>query len=123
MVLIGSIVNAGAVAVECGWLLAGSMSPWALFLPGFFMTMGQGVSMPYAQAGSMATIPPLAGTAAGIGVFMQFFLGAAFAQLYGIFANGTPGPMMVTIAAAAALGLIMGIIPMLLARKPRRTEV
>jgi len=116
MVLAGSIVNAAAVAGECGWLLSGSMSPWALFLPGFFMTMGQGISMPYAQAGSMATIPQLAGTAAGVGVFMQFFLGAAFAQLYGNFANGMPGPMIATIALAASLSLIAGAIPILLVR-------
>ena len=119
MVLTGSFVNAVAVTVECMWLLSGSMSPWALFLPGFFMTMGQGISMPYAQAGSMATIPQLAGTAAGIGVFMQFFLGAAFAQLYGMFANGMPGPLVVIIALAAALGLVAGAIPILLARRSK----
>jgi DHA1 family bicyclomycin/chloramphenicol resistance-like MFS transporter len=75
--------------------------------------------MPYAQAGSMATIPQLAGTAAGIGVFMQFFLGAVFAQLYGIFANGMPGPLVATMALAAALGLAAGAIPMLLARRSK----
>jgi DHA1 family bicyclomycin/chloramphenicol resistance-like MFS transporter len=93
------------------------MAPLALFLPGFFMTMGQGIAMPYAQAGSMAIIPRLAGTAAGIGVFMQFFLGAAFAQFYGLVADGTPGPMMATLALPAGLTLVVGVLPMWLARR------
>lgn len=119
MVLAGSLVNLAAAAGQCGWLLSGSMMPLALFLPGFFMTMGQGIAMPYGQAGAMATMPQLAGTAAGVGVFMQFFLGAAFAQLYGVFADGTPGPMMVIVALAAALALITGVVPALLARRNR----
>jgi len=120
MVLAGAIVNAAAVAAECAWLASGSLAPLALFLPGFFMTMGQGISMPYAQAGSMAIVPRYAGTAAGIGVFMQFFLGAAFSQLYGLFANGTPGPLMAIIALAAVLGLCTGIVPAWLTRRGRR---
>jgi len=47
------------------------------------MTMAQGISLPYAQAGAMATVPALAGTAAGIGVFVQNFLGAGFAHFCG----------------------------------------
>ncbi len=42
----------------------------------------------------MAEIPRFAGTAAGVGVFMQNFGAAVFAQLYGIFADGTPRPMI-----------------------------
>ena len=53
--------------------------------------MAQGLSLSYAQAGAMATNPKLAGTAAGVGVFMQNFCGAAFAQLYGFLADGTRG--------------------------------
>jgi DHA1 family bicyclomycin/chloramphenicol resistance-like MFS transporter len=119
MVLAGAVMNAAAVAAECAWLMAGSTMPLALFLPGMFMTMGQGISMPYAQAGSMATIPRLAGTAAGVGVFMQFFLGAAFAQAYGMFADGTPTPMIAVIALGAALSLFTGAMPMWLAARNR----
>jgi DHA1 family bicyclomycin/chloramphenicol resistance-like MFS transporter len=117
MVLAGSFINFSAVIGECAWLLSGSKMPLALFLPGFFMTFGQGISMPYAQAGTMAIIPRLAGTAAGIGVFMQFFLAAVFAQAYGVLADGTPAPMMVIVAGTASLGLVAGIIPIWLTRR------
>ena len=70
------------------------MTPLAFFIPGTFITMAQGIAMPYAQVGAMAEIPRFAGTAAGIGVFMQNFGAAVFSQLYGIFADGTPRPMI-----------------------------
>jgi DHA1 family bicyclomycin/chloramphenicol resistance-like MFS transporter len=40
----------------------------------------QGLSLSYAQAAALATDPKLAGTAAGMGVFTQNFVGAMFAQ-------------------------------------------
>ena len=70
MVLAGAVlamvaVGSQAIALSSGWVV-----PLAFFLPGFFITMAQGISMPYGQAAAMAEIPRLAGTAAGVGVFM-----------------------------------------------------
>ena len=59
-------------------LSSGLVVPLAFFLPGFFITMAQGIAMPYAQAAAMAEIPRLAGTAAGIGVFLQHLCAAVF---------------------------------------------
>jgi DHA1 family bicyclomycin/chloramphenicol resistance-like MFS transporter len=117
MVCVGSLLTFSAAAVLAGLMLSGAMTPLAIFLPGLFLTMGQGIALPYGQAGAMATIPRLAGTAAGIGVFMQFFCGAAFSQLYGFFANGTPGPMVAIAVSTAGLGLFVGVIPLILARR------
>jgi len=83
-------------------------------------TMAQGIALPYAQAGAMATIPRLAATAAGIGVFVQQFCGGAFAQLYGLVANGTPAPMVAATLLSAVLGVIAGAIAYGLARAPRQ---
>jgi MFS transporter, DHA1 family, multidrug resistance protein len=65
----------------------------------------------------MATAPKLAGTAAGVGVFVQNFVGAMFAQLYGVLADGTPVPLIQTIAASATLGVIVGVLPFLMRRR------
>jgi DHA1 family bicyclomycin/chloramphenicol resistance-like MFS transporter len=65
----------------------------------------------------MATNPKLAGTAAGVGVFVQNFCGATFAQLYGVLANGTPGPLTVTTAISALFGLVAGAVPFFMARR------
>jgi len=117
MVLIGSLVCLAAVVVQSILLLTGFLTPLVLFLPGAFITMAQGIALPYAQAGAMASIPRLAGTAAGIGVFVQQVCGAAFAQLYGLVADGTPLPMIAATLLSAALGVAAGGAAYLLARK------
>jgi DHA1 family bicyclomycin/chloramphenicol resistance-like MFS transporter len=91
----------------------GLVTPLAFFIPGFFITMAQGIAMPYAQVGAMAEVPRFAGTAAGIGVFMQNFGAAIFSQLYGVFADGTPRPMIMIAVLCGILTLITGSIPLL----------
>jgi MFS transporter, DHA1 family, multidrug resistance protein len=117
MVLAGSLLSLAAVAMQSSLLLGGMVTPLALFAPGFFITMAQGLSLSYAQSGAMATNPKLAGTAAGIGVFMQNFVGAAFAQLYGLLADGTVLPLAETTAISAGCGLLVGAAPFYLARR------
>ena len=116
MILIGATVALVAVCAQSSLLLSGIISPLVLFLPGSFMTMAQGLSLPFAQSGAMATVPRLAGTAAGIGVFAQNFCGAGFAQIYGMLADGSPTPMMEMTAVTVGLGLISAAVPSFIAR-------
>jgi DHA1 family bicyclomycin/chloramphenicol resistance-like MFS transporter len=58
----------------------------------------------------MATVPKLAATAAGIGVFMQNFTGAGVAQIYGLLADGTPVPLVQTTVVMAMLGLLSALL-------------
>ncbi len=117
MVLAGSVLALVAVSGQALALSSGFVAPLAFFLPGFFLTMAQGVAMPYGQAAAMAEIPRYAGTAAGIGVFMQHFFGALFAQAYGFMADGTPRPMIAIAVFCGILTLISGSVPFLLARR------
>jgi DHA1 family bicyclomycin/chloramphenicol resistance-like MFS transporter len=120
MVLAGSVLSLMAVTTQSSLLLSGHVTPLTLFAPGFFITMAQGLSLSYAQAGAMATNPKLAGTAAGIGVFTQNFVGAMFAQLYGMLADGTPGPLVEASATSALLGLVAGTVPFVMRGKAVR---
>ena len=117
MVLLGSLVMAAAVVTQSSLMMIDRVVPLVLFAPGFFVTLAQGLSLPYAQSGAMATNVKLAGTAAGIGVFVQNFCGAAFAQLYGLFADGTVTPLLQTTAITALCGLIAGAVPFVMARR------
>jgi DHA1 family bicyclomycin/chloramphenicol resistance-like MFS transporter len=114
MVLTGAGISVVAVMIQSTLLLTGHLSPLVLFLPGSLITFAQGISLPFAQSGAMATIPRLAATSAGLGVFVQNFLGAGFAQLYGALADGTPGPMMQVTAITAGLALASALIPAIL---------
>ena len=113
MVFAGSLLALAAVSGQAAVLSWGLVTPLAFFLPGTFITMAQGIAMPYAQVGAMAEVPRFAGTAAGIGVFMQNFGAAVFSQLYGIFADGTPRPMIMIAVLCGTLTMIVGAIPLL----------
>ena len=118
MVLAGSILQAVAIAALSALIMAGWLSPPTLFLPAALSTFAQGLSMPNAQAGAIRVKPHLAGTAAGLGVFTQYLLGALFSQIYLLIADGTPQPLVFTASLGSALALITGAIPY--AMKPRR---
>ncbi|OGA13338.1 MAG: hypothetical protein A3H32_10095 [Betaproteobacteria bacterium RIFCSPLOWO2_02_FULL_63_19] len=122
MVLIGSLVNFAAIGIQTASVLAGYLSPLILFVPGGLSSFGQGMALPNAQVGAMRVIPSLAGTAAGVGVFCQVFIGAVFAQMYSLFADGTPIPMAATVMTASILTLAAGATPYLLKRRERNVE-
>ena len=105
MVLAGSLVCLGAVAAQAGLILSGLLTPLIIFAPGGLMSFAQGLALPNAQAGAMRIRPDLAGTAAGLGVFLQMLLSAASAQLYGVLADGTPRPMIWI----SSLGIVLAV--------------
>src|SRR5665213_294910 len=125
MVLAGSLVCFVVVAAQSALILAGHLSPALIFVPGGLMSFAQGLSLPNAQAGAMRVNPGLAGTAAGLGVFIQMLLSAISTELYGLLADGTPIPMIaisslgavLAVAAAAALFIVPGAAASLAPRK------
>lgn len=117
MVAAGAIITFLAAAMLAGFILAGWLTPLTLFVPGFFLTLGQGTSLPNAQAGAIATETAMAGTAAGIGLFLQFFTGAATSQLTGLLADGTAHPMIAIVLGSATLEVVAGVIPWLVRSK------
>ncbi|MDA0653316.1 MAG: hypothetical protein O3C49_08585, partial [Proteobacteria bacterium] len=116
MVFAGStllILTALALAVL---MVFGFVSPLTIFIPGFLLTFAQGMALPNAQAGALNVDHDLAGTASGIGTFMQFFWAAVFTQLYSVLDDGTPIPMVITVSLSACLSFTAGTIPFLRAR-------
>jgi DHA1 family bicyclomycin/chloramphenicol resistance-like MFS transporter len=111
MVLVGAAINFLAAAAQAAVIGLSALSVLSIFGPGLLVTFAQGLALPNAQAGAMQVKPALAGTAAGLGVFVQMILSALFAQIYGWAADGTPIPMIATAMVAATLSLIAGAIP------------
>jgi DHA1 family bicyclomycin/chloramphenicol resistance-like MFS transporter len=121
MVLAGSTLMLLGNAVQ-GWLmLDGMMVPLLLFIPGFVTTFAQGIAQPNAQAGAIRVDPKLTGTASGIGVFFQMFLGALCAQIYALLSDGSALPMVLTVTCAALLTFAAGVTPWLLRQRERAT--
>jgi DHA1 family bicyclomycin/chloramphenicol resistance-like MFS transporter len=122
MVLVGALVLVAAVVIQAAMLLAGIVTPLSLCLPGLFITMGNGLSMPSAQAGAMAIVPRHAGTAAGIGVFMQMMVAGLGVQIYGLASNGTVVPLVLTAGLFAAGTLATGVATFVM-RRPEPLQV
>lgn len=106
MTLLGGVVGVANGVVLIAWLYFGGISMAALYVPGIFVSLAQGLSMPYAQAGAMAVDSELAGSASGAVVFSQFFWPAALQQLTGMLADGTWVPMA-TVHLAAVTGALL----------------
>lgn len=111
MVLAGSLINFAAITVQSVSILSGYLTPLVLFIPGFFITFGQGIALPNSTTGAMRVVPSLSGTAAGVGVFCQSFLGAVFAQIYSAISDGTPLPMVEVVWTCSVACLAMGFLP------------
>ncbi|MDE0335689.1 MAG: multidrug effflux MFS transporter [Defluviicoccus sp.] len=112
MVMAGSVLNLGGAVALAATLWLATPTPLGIFLPGFVVTLSQGLALPSAQSGAIAVDKDLAGTASGIGVFMQMFFGGAASQATGLFADGTPTPMILVVlplaVAAVAVSLALG---------------
>lgn len=106
MTMLGGVIGVVNGALLVSWFYFGGISMAALYIPGMFVSLAQGLSMPYAQAGAMAVDSELAGSASGAVVFSQFFWPAALQQLTGLLADGTWVPMA-AVHFAAVLGALL----------------
>ena len=114
MIVLGCSIAFASMVVMAVLLITGPMTALVLTIPGGIHTFGQGLSQPNSNTGAIATAPELAGTASGIVVFLQFFLGAVTSQLVGYLADGTPTPMLIVVGTVSFLSLAIGSIPLIL---------
>lgn len=117
MVLVGALLHALVVAGQAVVVACGYMNPAVLFIPGFLCTFTHGLLIPNAQVGAIRVKPHLSGTAAGIGVFCQLFIGASFSQLYVMLSDGTPMAMIYVTMAGGTVAAIAGVIPFAMRRR------
>lgn len=105
MVVIGSVISliamiGGLIAVELGYF-----HPATLFASCGFLTLGQGLATPNAQAGAINLAPQLAGTASSTLVFFQLGTGALFAQIVGMLTANSALPLLATMVGCLILSL------------------
>ena len=98
-----SLVGTGACLLL---ILAGVISPVAIFVPMILVAFGNGMGLPNGIAGAMSISPALAGTAAGLAGFMQMGLGAALSQSVGVLQNFSPWASLYVMVVSAALSLL-----------------
>jgi DHA1 family bicyclomycin/chloramphenicol resistance-like MFS transporter len=117
MVLTGSLLAVAGATLALVLLLGGAWTPLALFGPMMAVALGNGFSVPNAQAGAVSVNPLLAGTASGIAGFCQMFVAALVSQAVGMLQNGTPYPMAGFMAGCAVLSFLGFVLPRRLAAR------
>jgi DHA1 family bicyclomycin/chloramphenicol resistance-like MFS transporter len=118
MVLAGALLALTGAGLALALLLGGAWTPLALFGPMMAAGVGNGFSVPNAQAGAISVNPLLAGTASGIAGFSQMFVAALVSQAVGMLQNGTPYPMAGFMAGCAVLSLAGFLLPRRLTATP-----
>ncbi len=117
MIVIGTLLALAAIAIIVALFLAGYWEPWALFGPFGIASIGNGLSMPNAQAGAVSVDPKVAGTASGLSTAVQLTMSALAAQAVGTMTNGTPYPTVGLMGGCALAALAAICVPLWLHRR------
>jgi DHA1 family bicyclomycin/chloramphenicol resistance-like MFS transporter len=120
MIFWGSLGSFAGAAAMLLIVLAGHWSPLAMFVPTAFGAFAQGLSMPNTQAAMVSVDPQTAGTASGLGGFLQMGTAAIAAQIVGSIQDGTPYPMSIGMALCAAASLAAALVAVRHARRAHR---
>ncbi|MCC8380401.1 MFS transporter [Xenorhabdus sp. PB30.3] len=108
--LLGSIAGFIFSLVALTLSLVNVWSIPALVLPTMVFSIFYGITSPAAQAGAIGAIKPLAGTAAGLSMFISMLLASFATQFIAEFNSGTPLVITFSVALLAFLSLISAII-------------
>lgn len=108
MMLAGNFVSMTGVLVSLGLFQLGFAHPASLFVPMALMGVGNGLTLPSANAGLVSVNPRLAGSASGLGGALQMTGGASLSFVAGIFLSPTSGvfPLLAVIFLSAAAAIV-----------------
>ena len=106
---------AGGVAAIAIW----GLTPLALFIPAGLASLGNGISMPNANAGAINVDARLAGTASGLTAFLMMMTGALCSQVVGSLADGSAWPLVLCVFVTTVISCVAGILPAWLRRRAR----
>ncbi len=111
MVLLGTLATTGGLGVLALLTLAGLSGPVVFFSLTIAMGIGNGMSLPNANAGILSARPDLAGTASGLGGAITIGGGAALAALAGaILPPGATEMPLILLMLASSLASNLAIL-------------
>ncbi len=107
MMLTGSILAVAGVLISITLFWAGLNHPISLFMPAGLIGLGNGMTLPNANAGLVSIRPHLAGSASGLGGTLQIGGGAVMAVLAAavLSAGSGPIPLLLVMLLSATLGV------------------
>ncbi|MCR9124372.1 MAG: Bcr/CflA family efflux MFS transporter [Phyllobacteriaceae bacterium] len=122
IMLAGRILACAAMLAGLTFLGAGIATPLTFFGCTIFVGLGNGLTMPNANAGAMSVRPRLAGSATGITGALTLAGGAALTSLTGfvLTREAAPAALLVLMLLASFAGLVAASSVLILKRQRRR---
>ena len=108
MISIGMLINVSGMVLSLAVSILGFGSEWSFFGTMTLVGLGNGISLPNANAGLLSINPKLAGTASGLGGSIMIGLGSILSAMAGILLTGssTEIPLISLMLISAFLGLL-----------------
>ena len=118
MLLIGNLVAVLGMALSIALFWKGYFHPLTLFGCTAFTGLGNGITLPNANAGIVSVKPHLAGSASGLGGSLQIGGGAVLAAFTGtlLSAESGPDPLLWVMLISSVLGVLSTLYIMHVAR-------
>ncbi|WCK19845.1 multidrug effflux MFS transporter [Agrobacterium tumefaciens] len=108
MMLSGNVVAIAGIVAAIALIFIGAESPYAFFVPLALIGVGNGVTLPSANAGMVSVQPHLAGSASGLGGAMTIGGGAALSVLASSVLSKEDGtwPLLLVMLATGLVALL-----------------
>lgn len=122
MMLAGSLTSVTGMTITLSLFAADLVHPLSFFGPILLVGLGNGLSLPSANAGMLSVRPDLAGSASGLGGALMIGGGAGLAALSGALLGPGRGaePLLWVMFAASATGLLTALGVILTERRAAR---
>lgn len=119
MMLAGNIFASLGLVLSLVLFAGGFFHPMSLFGPSFFVGIGNGMTMPNANAGIVSVRPHLAGSASGLGGALQIGGGAALSVIAGAVLSPETGPfpLIWVMLASSTLAIVASLYVIYVARQ------
>jgi len=119
MMLSGNVVAAVGMAFSIPLFLLGYHHPLSFFGPTFFVGVGNGITLPNANAGVVSVRPHLSGSASGLGGAMQIGCGAILSVAAGwlLTPESGPYPLLIVMLLSSLCGVLATLYVMQVARR------
>ncbi len=106
MIAIGASIGIIGIVLALLLQFLDMNSPVALFLPIALAVLGNGITLPNAQAAAINEFPEYAGTASGLTGFLQMSVSSVAAQAVALIFNGTVYPLLGLMLVASLISLL-----------------
>ena len=108
----GCVISIGGIVIQFITALSASLGAIGLFGPMFLLGIGNGLTLPNANACIVSVNPKLAGTASGLGSTIQITIGGIVAFITGYITsyNSSPYPLIVILLISISISLLFTLL-------------